>query len=116
MVDSDCEPPLDITEFRCVAVESHGVVVVFEQTGRRYPFPWHDGELALSEPAIEGGCGPHPAEVIDCLARAVAYRASRVTPVVESEALSGGGKLDAVQPPFSRKLRAQLKGLLFNRT
>ncbi len=79
-MNSESEPPLDISEFRCLAVTSSGVVVVFEQTGRRYAFPWRDGELRLSKPAIEGECGPHPAEVIDCLARAVAHRAARSTP------------------------------------
>ncbi len=102
----DGEVPLDISEFRCLAVRPTGVVVVFEQTNRRYTFPWHDGELALREPAIEGACGPHAAEVIDCLARAVAHHAARAMVVADT-----GGPVAA--PP--RTLRTQLRDFLMMR-
>ena len=76
-MDVEQEPPLDVSEFRCMAASHQGVVVVFEQTNRRYSYTWQDGELALAAPDIEGACDPHPAEVVDCLARAVAHRAGR---------------------------------------
>ena len=76
-MDCEQELPLDVSEFKCMAATQKGVVVVFEQTNRRYFYGWHNGELAIAAPDIEGDCDPHPAEVIDCLARAVAYRAAR---------------------------------------
>ena len=70
------EFPLDVSEFRCMTASQRGVVVVFEQTNRRYSYIWEDGELAIAAPEIQGACDPHPPEVVDCLARAVAYRAA----------------------------------------
>ena len=103
-MNSEGELPLDISEFRCVAVNTAAVVVLFEQTNRRYTYSWTKGELALSDPAIEGGCDPHPAEIIDCLARAVAYQASRSAPPVA----------EPPGPPavVSRTLTAQLASFL----
>ena len=69
------EPALDISEFTCIGIDPGGVVVVFAPTNRRYVYPWQDGELCLAAPGIEGGCDPHPPEIIDCLARAVAHHA-----------------------------------------
>ena len=68
---------LDVSEFRCLAATSARVVVLFDQTNRRYTYSWENGELCLVDPAIEGDCGPHSPEVVDVLARAVAYRAAR---------------------------------------
>ena len=75
-MDSDYEIPLDLSEFKCKAASRKGVVVVFEQTNRRYFFGWANGELEIAAPDIQGACAPHAPEVIDCLARAVAYRAA----------------------------------------
>ena len=75
MIEDD-ELPLDISEFTCVAVDP-AVVVVFSQTNRRYTYAWSNGELGLATPAIEGQCWPHAPEIVDCLARAVAYHAGR---------------------------------------
>ena len=74
-MDTELEPALDISEFKCTAIDPAGVVVVFAQTNRRYVYPRRDGELCLTTPGIEGGCDPHPPEIIDCLARAVAFHA-----------------------------------------
>ena len=76
-IREEWEPPLDISEFRCIEVRRSGVVVVFEQTNRRYDFPWRGGELGLTTPEISGPCGPHLPEILDCLARAVAYKAAK---------------------------------------
>ncbi len=71
------ELPLDISEFKCVSLTPSAVAVVFSQTKRRYTYVWNGIANGLSEPQIEGSCGPHPAAVIDCLARAVAHKAAR---------------------------------------
>ena len=71
------EFPLDICEFKCVAATPAAVTVVFGQTKRKYTYVWKGIANGLSEPRIEGSCGPHSAEVLDCLARAVAYKAAR---------------------------------------
>lgn len=76
-MEADHEPPLDISEFEWTVAKPDRVAVVFVQTGRHYSYTWRGAEGGLSEPAIEGECDPHPAGVIDCLARAVAHRAAR---------------------------------------
>lgn len=76
-MDSEGELPLDISEFRCVSAGRAGVVVVFDQTNRQYTYSWQEDGLCLAEPVIEGVADPHPPEIIDCLARAVAYHASK---------------------------------------
>ena len=102
-MDSEGEQPLDISEFRCTALGKSGVVVVFEQTNRRYTYSWHDGELDLGTPEIEGDSAPHAAEVIDCLARAVAFKAVR-------DATSG--RKPPGDPPPHRSPAFLLRGLL----
>jgi hypothetical protein len=67
--------PLDVSDFRCTSLNKSTVSVVFDPTNRQYTYFWHDGELDLSRPEVVGQAGPHPPEVIDCLARAVAYKA-----------------------------------------
>ena len=79
-MNHDTEPAVDISEFKCTTIDRTGVVVVFAQTNRRYVYPWLDGELCLARPGIEGGCDPHPPEIIDVLARAVAYHAVQHAP------------------------------------
>ena len=81
-----------------------------EQTNRRYTFPWHNGELALREPAIEGACDPHPAEVIDCLARAVAHHAARSMPAPSAPVV------EVSSMPSARTLKTQLKDFLLMRS
>ena len=76
-MDSEGELPLDISEFRCTSVDVTGVVVVFDQTNRRYTYQWNDDSLAIARPLIEGVADPHPPEIIDCLARAVAFKAAK---------------------------------------
>lgn len=100
-MDSEQEPPLDVSEFKCMTASKSGVVVVFEQTNRRYSYGWENGELAIAAPAIEGVCDPHPAEVIDCLARAVAYRAAR-----------GVTQSTGRMPPSHRSLSSHLRSFL----
>ena len=77
MMDPDAEPPLDISEFQCTVSSDSRVAVVFIQTDRRYAYVWQDSVMGLSEPTIVGSVGPHAPEVLDCLARAVAYQAAR---------------------------------------
>ena len=72
--------PLNMSDFRCTAINPSGVTVVFDQTELQYTFPWSDGVLELSQPRIRGGYGEHPPEIIECLARAVAYKASLNAP------------------------------------
>ena len=74
------EAALDISEFRCTRATNVAVSVVFGQTGREYTFAWDDAELNLARPTIVGGCGLHPPEILDCLARAIAYQASQKIP------------------------------------
>ncbi len=100
-MDVESELPLDIDEFRCVVANSAQVVIVFNQTGRRYTFSWRNGELALAQPEIEGGCGMHASEIVDCLARAVASRAAR----------AGSGR-SGPRPVAPRTLTTQLRAFL----
>ncbi len=104
-MDVESEPALDIGEFRCVVVNSARVVVVFSQTARRYTFTWRDGELALAYPKIEGGCGMHAPEIVDCLARAIANLAAR----------AWRGQLSP-SPVTPRTLTTQLRNFLLMRT
>ena len=76
-MDEEGDPPLDISEFECVSMLPSRIVVVFTQTNRHYTYVWDAEDRGLSEPEIEGPCGVHPAEVLDCLARAVAYKSAR---------------------------------------
>ena len=77
LMDTEDELPLDISEFTCVGVSASTVVIVFSQTDRRYTYTSRNGELDLAHPFIQGKAGAHPPEVIDCLARAVAYQVAR---------------------------------------
>ena len=99
----DSELPLDISEFRCAGVGKSRVVIVFEQTKRRYTYALHDGVLDLGTPEIEGDSAPHAPEVIDCLARAVALKAVRD---------ASAGRRSPGQMPSHRTPRALLRGLL----
>ena len=74
-MDTECTSPLDITDFQCTVISRSTVVVVFGPTDRHYTYSWRRGDFRYSEPAIIGHAAPHAAEVIDCLARAVAYKA-----------------------------------------
>ena len=76
-MDAEGNLPLDISDFRCTSLNRSAVAVMFEPTSRCYTYLWHDDELDLSHPEIVGEAGPHTPEVIDCLARAVAYKAVR---------------------------------------
>ena len=89
--------PLDVSEFTCVSFDRSRVVVVFEQTNRRYTFFWRGRELRLADPKIEGETGPHAAEVLDCLARAVAYKTVRDAPRGRLEMPSYREQADAGQ-------------------
>ena len=71
---------LNMSDFRCTAITPSGVTVVFNQTELQYTFPWSDGVLALSRPQVRGNYGQHAPEIIECLARAVAYNASLNAP------------------------------------
>jgi hypothetical protein len=74
-MDAEGKYPLDDSDFRCASSNGLAVVVVFDPTNRHYTYFWHDDGLDLSHPDIVGAADPHEAEVIDCLARAVAYKA-----------------------------------------
>lgn len=76
-MDSEGYQALDISDFQCTTVTQASVEVTFSRTGRRYEFSWNRRELALSSPLIFGDCGHHDQQVIDCLARAVASKASQ---------------------------------------
>ncbi len=99
-MDSESSFPLDITDFRCTAISRSSVVVVFAPTERRYTYPWHHGELGLAKPTIDGPTAPHAPEVIDCLARAVAYKAVQD---------AGGYAAICSEPVVSRKTAALLQ-------
>ena len=71
-----CEPPaFDLSDFVTSQVGPRRVDVVFAPAARRYTyFRQADQQLALADPTITGDCGEYEPAVIDCLARAVAYR------------------------------------------
>ena len=103
MVDDSAK--LDISEFRCTEASRAGVTILFTQTGRTYRYRWNRNELAIASPVIDGDCGLHAPEIIDCLARAVAYRESTKIPQM------GGGRhrsrFEALRPSlFSKAQKA----------